>query len=73
MKNLFSSAKNRILPFLVLQFFAFQTFAQDGGLDVDVNIGEDESVWYQNPWVLVGIAAFIIILVLALRGGKKAS
>lgn len=72
MKNLsLTSIKTRIFAFLLLQFFALQTFAQDKGLDIDVNIGEDDNVWYKNPWVLVGIAAFVIILVLALRGGKK--
>lgn len=45
---------------------SFQIFAQDGGLDVDIDIGKPE--WYEQPWVwVVGGAAFILILVALLR------
>lgn len=47
------------------------TFAQDKGLDVDINV-KKESAWYQNPivWVIGG-AVFILLLVALLRGGER--
>ncbi len=46
-----------------------QIFAQDGGLDVDIDIGKPE--WYEQPWVwVVGAAIFILILVGLLRRKK---
>ncbi len=45
---------------------SFKIFAQDGGLDVDIDIGKPE--WYEQPWVwVVGGAVFILILVALLR------
>jgi len=46
-------------------------FAQDKGVDVDINI-KKESDWYQQPWVwIIGGAIFILLLVALLRGGKR--
>ncbi|GAA0880462.1 hypothetical protein GCM10009119_34320 [Algoriphagus jejuensis] len=43
-----------------------QLFAQDGGLDIDIDLGKPE--WYEQPWVwVVGAAAFILILVAIVR------
>ncbi|MBN7809324.1 hypothetical protein J0A68_00060 [Algoriphagus sp. H41] len=45
---------------------SLQIFAQDGGLDIDIDLGKPE--WYEQPWVwVVGAAAFILILVALLR------
>ena len=58
--------------FIMATLFAFQTWAQDKGLDVDIDVNKKESDWYQQPWVwIVGGAVFIIILVALLRGGGK--
>ena len=39
-------------------------FAQDGGLDVDVNLGDGGGgVWYTNPYFLVAVVAFLILLI----------
>jgi len=47
------------------------TFAQDKGLDVDINV-KKESSWYQQPWVwIIGGAVFILLLVALLRGGER--
>jgi hypothetical protein len=49
------------------------TFAQDKGVDVDINV-KKESEWYTQPWVwIVGGAVFILLLVALLRGGEKKS
>lgn len=46
-----------------------QIFAQDGGLDIDIDLGKPE--WYEQPWVwVVGGAVFILILVGLLRKKK---
>ena len=53
--------------------FSIQSWAQDKGVDVDINVNKKNSDWYQQPWVWVaGGAVFILILVALLRGrGKK--
>lgn len=49
---------------------AFSAMAQDGGLDIDVDINRKE--WYEEPWAwVVGAAVFILLLVAILRGGRK--
>ncbi|MFC0775753.1 hypothetical protein [Terrimonas alba] len=46
-------------------------FAQEKGVDVDINI-KKESAWYQQPWVwIVGAAVFILLLVAILRSGTS--
>ena len=45
---------------------SMQIFAQDGGLDIDIDLGKPE--WYEQPWVwVVGAAVFILILVAVVR------
>jgi hypothetical protein len=54
--------------------FTLQALAQtDKKVDVDINVGKNNSNWYQQPWVwVVGGAVFIFILVALLSGrGKK--
>ena len=53
--------------------FSFHSWAQDKGVDVNINVNKKNSTWYQQPWVWVaGGAVFIIILVALLKGsGKK--
>ena len=68
---------NRIiksLAFLAISTtISFQSWAQDKGLDVDININKKSPAWYQQPWVwVVGGAVFILLLVALLKsGGKK--
>ena len=58
-------SKITVLALLGL-LISFQIFAQDGGLDIDIDLGEPE--WYEQPWVwVVGGAIFILILVGLLR------
>lgn len=63
----------RFTTFTFLCFFSILTFAQEKGVDVDINV-KKESQWYQNPivWVIGG-AVFILLLVALLRGGEKKS
>jgi len=61
----------RFTTIILLFFCSILTFAQDKGLDVDINV-KKESAWYQNPivWVIGG-AVFILLLVALLRGGER--
>ena len=63
----------RLTTFILLSFYSVLTFAQDKGVDVDINV-KKESAWYQNPivWVIGG-AVFILLLVALLRGGERKS
>ena len=60
----------RIALTLLLCVTGLISFAQDKGLDVDINI-KKENEWYQQPWAwVVGGAIFILLLVALLRGGR---
>lgn len=64
---------SRFAAIIVLQLIAFASFAQEKGLDVDINV-KKESEWYQQPWAwIVGGAVFILLLVALLRGGRAKS
>ncbi|MGB3007730.1 MAG: hypothetical protein WBC06_14530 [Chitinophagaceae bacterium] len=57
---------------LMAAVFSIQSWAQDKGLDVDIDINKKDSNWYQQPWVWVaGGAVFILLLVAISRGGRK--
>lgn len=69
MKNQLKKYAQRVFLFLMTLFTSAVAFAQDGGLDIDVNIGKKE--WYQQPWAwVVGGAVFVLILVALLRKRK---
>ena len=62
---------NRALFALALTLTGVLAFAQDKGIDVDINV-KKESQWYQQPWVwVVGGAVFILLLVALLRSNPK--
>ena len=73
MKKSISRSWLRFTTFFLSLFLSAILFAQDKGLDVDINV-KKESAWYQNPvvWVIGG-AVFILLLVALLRGGEKKS
>ncbi len=67
-----SVAGTKLCALTVLSFISLQTFAQEKGVDIDINVGKKEDMWYKQPWVwVVGGAVFILLLVAILRGGKK--
>lgn len=60
------------LAFLA-SIMALTSFAQEKGLDVDINV-KKESEWYQQPWVwIIGAAVFVLLLVALLRGRRSKS
>lgn len=53
-------------------FASVKSFAQDKGLDIDLDINKNEDDLFAKPWVWIfGAAVFILILVALLRSGKK--
>ena len=73
MKKIISRSWLRFTTILLSCFLSVTAFAQEKGLDVDINVKKEEA-WYQNPivWVIGG-AVFILLLVALLRGGEKKS
>ena len=73
MKKIISRSWLRFTTILLSSFLSVISFAQDKGIDVDINV-KKEQAWYQNPivWVIGG-AVFILLLVALLRGGEKRS
>ena len=71
MKKIISRSWLRLTTTLLSFFLGVISFAQDKGIDVDINV-KKEQAWYQNPvvWVIGG-AVFILLLVALLRGGAK--
>lgn len=58
----------RITLTFLLGIATLMTFAQDKGLDVDINV-KKENEWYQQPWAwVIGGAVFVLLLVALLRG-----
>ena len=72
MKTFISHAWQRMTAVIMLALFSVVSFAQDKGVDIDVNVKKDN--WYQQPWVwIVGGAVFILLLVALIRGGGSKS
>ena len=73
MKKIISRSWLRFSTILLSSFLSVVSFAQDEGIDVDINV-KKEQAWYQNPivWVIGG-AVFILLLVALLKGGEKRS
>jgi hypothetical protein len=65
--------KTSLLSAILTLLIAIQSFAQDKGLDVNIDVNKKDSNWYQQPWVwIIGGAVFILLLVALMRGsGKK--
>jgi len=70
--------KNKLCRFYINAGLLFATlfssvvlFAQDKGIDVDINV-KKETEWYQQTWIwVVGAAVFVLLLVALLRGSRK--
>ena len=62
----------RSVSFLLMtMMLSVLAFAQDKGVDVDINVKKDSS-WYEQPWIwIVGGAVFILLLVALLKGGER--
>jgi hypothetical protein len=73
MKKMISRSWLRLTAFILSLSLSIISFAQEKGVDVDINV-KKESAWYQSPvvWVIGG-AVFILLLVALLKGGERKS
>ncbi|MBN3580980.1 hypothetical protein JYB64_01180 [Algoriphagus aestuarii] len=71
MKNLLNKYTQNFFFFLLAMTASVATYAQNKGLNIDVEIGT-EPVWYQQTWVwVVGAAVFVLLLVALLKNNSK--
>ncbi|QBR12937.1 hypothetical protein [Sphingobacterium sp. CZ-2] len=71
MKNMLI-LKTRALALIMFVLMSVQAFAQENGMDINVDIDKDDNNMFAQPWVwIVGGAVFILLLVALLRGGSK--
>jgi hypothetical protein len=70
MKQKITQAFSIFTAFLVFNLLSLATYAQEKGIDVDINV-KKENEWYQQPWVwVVGAAVFILLLAAILKSNK---
>ncbi len=71
MKNQLIKYTQNLFFFLLAMTASVATYAQNKGLNIDVEIGT-EPVWYQQTWVwVVGAAVFVLLLVALLKNNSK--
>jgi hypothetical protein len=64
----------RISAMILIIFVVSVAWAQDKGVDINVDIGKKGGNWYNNPIVyVIGGAVFILLLVALLKNGSKSS
>ncbi|UEG49838.1 hypothetical protein LK994_14450 [Ferruginibacter lapsinanis] len=68
---------NKLLLLLLTTFSSIIAFSQEKKIDVNVSINKNGNVsgaqWYMQPWVwVVGGAIFILLIVIIVKGEKKA-
>jgi len=70
MKKLINRRLFHLAAAFILTWINTVSYAQEKGVDIDVNL-KKETAWYQQPWAwVVGGAVFILLLVALLRGGQ---
>lgn len=67
MKNQIEKKAISVFAFLMLAFYSIAE--DDSLLDIDIDINKDE--WYENPYLWVGVAAFLILLAFISRKSRK--
>jgi hypothetical protein len=68
--TLLQSLQTKVARTLSLLFLNLIAFAQEGGLDIDIDLN-NEPMWYESIWLWSGLAVFIIIIVAIVSAGKK--
>jgi hypothetical protein len=64
----------RISAMLLMVFMLSVAWAQDKGVDINVDIDKKGGNWYNNPVVyVIGGAVFILLLVALLKNNKSSS
>jgi putative copper export protein len=75
LKKTLNAPMKGLVALILSIFTSLYTFAQDVPEKVEVDINTDGgSVWYGQPWVwAIGIAIFIVVLVLITRSNKSSA
>lgn len=64
----------RISAMVLMICVSSMVWAQDKGIDINVDLDKKGGNWYSNPIVyVIGGAVFILLLVALLKGGNKSS
>jgi len=64
----------RLSSMILMVFMLSVAWAQDKGIDINVDIDKKGDNWYNNPLVyVIGGAVFILLLVALLKNGSKSS
>jgi len=64
----------RLSAMLMMVFMLSVAWAQDKGIDINVDLDKKGDNWYANPVVyVIGGAVFILLLVALLKNGNKSS
>jgi len=64
----------RLSSMILMVFMLSVAWAQDKGIDINVDIDKKADNWYNNPLVyVIGGAVFILLLVALLKNGSKSS
>lgn len=64
----------RISAMVLMICVSSMAWAQDKGIDINVDLDKKGGNWYSNPIVyVIGGAVFILLLVALLKGGNKSS
>jgi phosphoglycerol transferase MdoB-like AlkP superfamily enzyme len=67
--KIISKTFSGFLAMFIAVLLSFSVYAQDKGLDVNVDVNKKGSDWYTQPWVwIVGGAIFVLLLVALMRG-----
>ncbi|MEO6130350.1 MAG: hypothetical protein ABIQ02_00780 [Saprospiraceae bacterium] len=71
--NQYPTVIARIAAIFVFSLLSTMTWAQDKGIDINVDLNKGNN-WYANPIVwIIAAAVFILLLVALMRGGKNGS
>lgn len=71
MKKKIANGLQSFIALVLFNLSVLSAYAQEKGIDVDINV-KKESSWYQQPWVwVVGGAVFILLLAAILRGNTS--
>lgn len=72
LQNYFKTSAATVLLFIIGLLATSRTWAQQRGVDIEIDANGNNAPWYGAWWVwVVGIGLFAIIIVAIISAGKK--